>query len=251
MNRQGYIYGTKDHGPLCRASVGDMIAKSDRNPPWFVVSHDIEEVLVSEWPGRLFHVEVLEPVTIEETPLGSRIRADAKYVRAIGFKILAEIPVSRLFGAHGGAVCAVIDAAHRLDLSQAAKLSECRHGELDRLFSRAWSVWIDSVESQIPNYGYCLSAAKNGKHGSPINKGFLVLSAEVNARARLITGDGAFVEFDYYGEPEQCLNAQWSGALWSLLDAAMALGAPELLSTSENVKLMAAWQTLSATLDKN
>jgi len=76
--------------------------------------------------------------------------------------------------------------------------------------------------------------------GSPINEGFSVLHAVVFNRSKLIDGPDATQEDD----GEVWLKEPWSGADRALGDAALAKGAPDLLSDADRALLLQAWRAV-------
>lgn len=235
----GYVYvPDSDPGVFAGAAGGAVVRKSDRSPPWIVVDHTIESALVARWPGRLWRVSVLDAEGIEQAS------AHAHYTRALAVKVVEEVPASRLFGEHGGAVVAVLSFASRLDVAAAERLAQLRHPEADRAYSRAWRRWLDRVGSgsahDAPDYSGTLAAGQ-GPSRSPLNCGLSLVYRAVWERAEVVAGPGAFVED---AEGERALVPVWGTAASALLDAALALGAPSVAAEDEAV-LTAAWMAVN------
>lgn len=123
--RQGFVYvSVVDSTAMAKAEAGRTVRIPGRGPPWIAVDHELSSVVVARWPGRLWAVEIVDAVTAQDGAGG--LRADAGYTRAAAVKILHAVPVAALFGAHGAEVCAVIEAAAKLDLAGAERLAEMR-----------------------------------------------------------------------------------------------------------------------------
>jgi hypothetical protein len=232
----GYVYVPDSNpGAFASAARGVVIGNPDRSPPWIVVNHAIEWALVARWPGRLYRVVVLDVDGIEQ------VSADAHYTRAFAVKVIDEVPASCLFGEHGEAVAAVLSFASRVDGATARRLAEHRHPEADRAYSRAFRRWLDligcgSVHAES-DFSGTLSAGL-GPSRSPLNCGLALIHRVVSDRAEVVDGPEAFVEDE---DGERTLGPVWQTAASALLDAAMALGAPSLVSEDAAV-LTAAWK---------
>src|SRR5262249_21311274 len=112
--RRGYVYvGRDDPGAMAEAKPGARAQIAGRSPPWIVVDHDLTSVVVARWPGLLWHVEVVDPITRREQE-PSPLLPGARYTRAAAVKVLEQVPVAELFGAHGAKVCTIIDIAGEL-----------------------------------------------------------------------------------------------------------------------------------------
>jgi hypothetical protein len=106
------------HGPMAGAVAGARIRIPSLDPPWIVVAHGLDEVLVARWPGRLFRVISVSPSDEEErialARAGENLRADAGYTRVFAIDVLEQLRPSVLFGPHGEAVAEVVECAGRL-----------------------------------------------------------------------------------------------------------------------------------------
>jgi hypothetical protein len=232
----GYVYvPDSDPGVFAGATRGVVVRKPDRLPPWIVVDHAIQSALVARWPGRLWHVEVLDTDGVEQAS------AYAHYTRALAVKVTEEVPASRLFGEQGEAVVAVLSFASRLDAATTERLATFRHPEADQAYSRAWQRWLDRVGSR-PAHGESdfSGTLAVGPSRSPLNCGLSLVYRAVCDRAEAVVGPAAFVEDD---EGERALRPLWGAAASALLDAAMALGAPSVVSEDAAV-LTAAWKVV-------
>ena len=197
-----------------------------------VVDHSIESVVVAKWPGRLWRVAVLEAAVEQALP-------GANYTRAVSVKVIEEHPVSTLFGSNGELVCRVIEAAGAVVLEDVTLLAEAVHPEARRVYSRIWSRWLGRPAADgDESHADALAAPGNAGGRSPIGSGFTVLHSVLTGRARTLVGDAAFV-MDDGGDP--VFAPIWASAADAFLHAAMAFGAPELISLSDREVLTAAW----------
>jgi hypothetical protein len=240
---KGYVYAPDcQDGPMTGARTGVTIRKSRHGPPWIVVDHDVFSVVVARWPGRLWRVQVIEPAPDEDQPLGPP-KLPLRYTRAEAVQVEEELPVSFLFGPHGAAVCAIIDAAKTLSVEQAAALSSTRHPKAGQAYSRIWKAWLkdrgsSQADAQDDHEGTLALGAYPPT--SPVNSGLAVMANELHRRAVSLCGDAATVT-DW---EETWLARPWSGAQAALLDAALALGAPDFTSTADREILTHAWRTV-------
>ncbi len=216
------------------AKIGSTIRNPDRQAPWIVVDQSLESVVAAKWPGRLWKVEIIEAAP--EQPNSS-----AKYTRAVAVRVLGEESTSQLFGRQGVAVSKVIGKARVLELNDVQLLAKATNCRAREAYSRAWNNWLAQLDPTSPHCGEDLSGtlAISGKDTrSPIGVGFSVLCSVLAERARDLVGDAAFVVDD---EGEQSFAPDWASALDALLGAAMAYGAPELMSPADRDSLSSAW----------
>lgn len=214
---------------------GTTVHGEDPGPPWIPVSHTVDDVIVARWPGRLWRVEVLKRA-------GSQPSANASYTRAIAVRVLEERPVAELFGPHGDEVCKVIAVADRLTEQDFDQLRRVVTQDADGAYSRAWSKWISRLDPTSPHVnddlGGTLQVSVQGKR-SPINDGLSLVHHIVFDRACAIAGDAAYVRDDE--TDDIWLRPEWSPAGTALLHAALALGAPELMSEADRDLLLSAF----------
>jgi hypothetical protein len=224
-----------EDGPMARAVPGAIVRTPGAGPPWIVVDHSIQSVVVARWPGRLWEAEVVE--TAPEQP-----REGAGYTRALAVRIGRELPVAMLFGPHGEDVVRVIEAAASIEVAQAAELAARSSAPAREAFSRAWRGWLAKVAPDSihldSDHTSTLAVHAAGTR-SPIGAGFTVLDTVLMERAHTLVGDAAFIADD---DGELFPAEPWDGALQALLDAAMALGAPALASDADRAILIEAWE---------
>jgi hypothetical protein len=245
---KGFVYvAGKSESPLLHAKIGSCVRIKGRRPPWIVVDHTLESVIVaSQWPGRLLQVAVVDAVTEEDSLAAGagKLTLNVGYTTALAVRVLDELPTARLFGENGEAVCSVIDQAGKLELNQVSLLANARHPDAGKFYTRAWNNWLAQVDQNSEHRGKdhngVLAIVLNTKGAnSPINYGFSVIYVEITKCARKIGGPSAFgVDED----GEQYLDPVWAAASNSLVEAAMAFGAPELLGKKGRGVLAAAWR---------
>lgn len=247
--RHGFVYVANAHnGPMAHAKPGLMVRIPGRGPPWIAVDHELCSVVVARWPGKLWAVEIIDSITDRDLKAASQVglRSDAGYTRAAAVRILHAVPVPTLFGPHGEQVSVVIEAAATLTLAQAMRLGESRHRDADDAHRRIWRRWLVRENIPLDRYSDDLGgtlAIGASKMGSPIGQGLRVIHGVVGRRAEALAGptvwrvDAADPEGAWLAEP-------WSAASITLLDAALAFGAPDLVSSAEHELLTAAWRML-------
>lgn len=245
---KGLVYVSADEdSPLAEARPGAEIRNPNRHRPWIVVNHDATSVIAVKWPGKLWAVDIIDPATAaDQAEVGGPPMAYAGYTRAVGVLVTEELPLSMLFGPHGEAVCQVIEVARALTRDRATILSESRHPDAGRTYDRAFRAWL--TDQGLPIYAWeedfdgTLDARREGSRiGSPILGGLGIVHDQVAKRAASFDGDDAFTTDD---NEDSWLVRPWSGAGSALCDAALALGAPELVGPADHKILTTAWAAL-------
>ncbi len=234
-------------GPLAGAAIGDRVRTPFPGPPWIVVDHAIETVVVARWPGRLLRVASVPPAGEAERDALDRaaenLRADAGYTRVLAVDVLAELPPWTLFGEHGEAVADVLERASRLNMPDARDLAAARHQEADSAYSRTWQRWLDRQPNGAPyragDHSRLLAVPGAGRAGSPVGHGLTLTWTCVRDAARRCEGTAAFT---VDAEGDETLLEPWATAASALLDAAMALGAPDLAGSADAAVLTRAWR---------
>lgn len=241
---RGFVYVPHDQPHrLLDAALGELVANPAPTPPWIVVDHDLTTTLVTSWPGRLLVVDVDQRGSMEN------LRPDAGYTRAISVRVIEERDPAELFGPHGAAVVGVIESAVHLTLAEAHALGSVEDPEAARAYTTAWNAWLvaDDRSTSIhlgADHTGTLAIPERKRARSPIHGGFMVISSALRKRAIEVSGDAAR-NIDEEGESR--LAEPWRSAVGPLLHAAMALGAPDLVSADDRVHLLHAWKVLTAT----
>lgn len=234
----GFVYAPCSDGePLLDAAPGDVIRIEGSGPPWIVVNHAIESILVTGWPGRLCRVAVLEPAA-HQPGVG--------YTRAAAVTLEFEVPLGRLFGPHGDEVLRIIDQAASLGLDEVHSLAALTSKQASTAYLRAWNAWLENQHTTSSHAGADDSATPVASSGarSPVGAAFTIISSLLSERARDLVGDAAFVLDEEDGV--YVLIDSWAGASSALCCAAMAVGAPHLITASDKRLLERAWRDVFA-----
>jgi hypothetical protein len=232
--RTGFVYTPQDDaGPLTGREIGDVV-RIDSAPPWIVVDHSKDSIVFTNWPGSLWLVEILEAAPESE-------QVTSTYTRSKAVLLIETSTATELFGAHGPEVERILNQAARLELAQ---IETARPFGIDALnaYSHAWNSWItnrDSNEAASDHAG-TLGVGSRG-YDSPIGRGFVLLFNVVYKRAKAVEGDSAF-SVDEEGEIH--FVPRWQIAFDAARFAAMACGAPELVSEQERRILAASWGSI-------
>jgi hypothetical protein len=196
---------------------GARVRGTGGNPPWLVVDHYIDGIVVNQWPVRLWRVADIEPAP-PESQVGDW------YTRVISVGIVEEVPAWLLFGDHGYEVTRVIDAAARLEGGDAMSLAAARPETAGQIYAESWRRWLPHVPS-----------------GSPVGHALLLIHQAVERSARR-TGLPLF-RYDTIDEVEVLADSTWVAAGRACLEAALGLGAPHLVDPTEQALLTQAWRS--------
>ena len=242
---KGYVYRPRvDLGPFEDAAPNCIVSVGDKKPPWLVVDHDIETIVVSDWPGTLWLVEVIEPV--EQARLIASGQLGVPHTPAWAVRVIKEVATNYLFGVHGDEVCSIIHVATNLSFEQAAALGHNRHPDARSVNARAWQTWTEELDrgslASLDDGSAAMIAPSVVVAGSPVGTGLLVLHDELWKRASSVSGLAAFESTD----DETWLAEPWSEALSALVDTALACGAPRLMSPEDRQILLTAWNKVIA-----
>lgn len=211
-------------------------------PPWLVVDQAIASLILGgNWPGRLWRVRVTE--------LGdmSGLVANPGYWRAVALDLLEELPLAILFGPHGDRILALLARIEALTRDEAQCLSARLDADASAAYGRAWARWSQARGQGRSAHAHDwqgVIAAPSGRADdkSPIQSGFLLIHDQLRRRALELDGEHAVeVIIDEEGDAEESLAPLWQDASDAFLYAAMALGAPELVSAEDRAALMRAW----------
>ena len=208
-------------------------------PPWIAVDHELCSVIVARWPGKLWAVEMLDPITAADLKSAGQVglRPDAGYTRAAAVKILHAVPVATLFGQHGEPVCAVIEAAAALTLAQAKRLSEGRHRDAGAAQTRLWRRWLvrEGIPLRYDDLDGTLAIGAS-KAGSPLGMAPRTIHGEVGRRAETLAGPAVWL-FDRTDPEGAWLAEPWCTASTALLDAAFAFG-PRIFWSRQTMRFL-------------
>jgi hypothetical protein len=244
--RHGFVYVPKVHnGPMAYAEPGCTVRIPGRGPPWIAVDHQLASIVVARWPGRLWAVEIVDPITDRDLKAAGQVglRGDAGYTRAAAVAILHAVPVATLFGAHGAQVCAVIEVAAELTLELAVRLAGRRHRDAGDAHERLWRRWLTRENIPLERYNDLDGTLAIGasKAGSPIGQGLRVIHNVVGRRAEALGGPSVW-RVDETDPEGAWLAEPWCAASVALTDAALAFGVPDLVDGHDHEILAAAWR---------
>ncbi len=240
----GYVFvADKDVGdPMLAAAPGRIVRAAGRGPPWIVVDWDLSSVL-ARWPGRLWRVRILEAATKrDQAGRGGEPLPSARYTRAISVRVESEEDVAQLFGESGAGVIAVLEAGLRLDRASAERLASNRNAGAAAARDRAWRTWLDRLGVAHDGHPDLSDTLKYGGAvgDSPIGDGLSALHDVVFERACAVGGESATAS----DEEDSWLLPPWRGAFDALADAALALGAPDIIAPDDRAVLLAGWLSL-------
>ena len=229
----GYIYNSEDKlGIFKEAQTGQIVSNPDREPPWIIVNHSLQDTTVARWPGRLWRAEVLDAIE----PQNHR----GNYTRCASVKIIEPVATDCLFGRHGKKTEDVIAYANRLDIHMAENLARHRAKDAGPITSEGWHRWkvAADIKDDTPECDMeGVIMIGSGSHTSPIGHGLALVHRGVWESAKREVGDAAFDQ----DEEEMWLKPPWSEAGSVMLETAWALGAPQYFSEAELETLLQAW----------
>jgi hypothetical protein len=232
----GFVYvGKGDSSLMTAAAPGTRIGSAVDKPPWIVVDHEPQSIVMAKWPGRLWKVRVVHRAA--QQPL-----AYASYTRATAVDVLEEVPLAVLFEHNAEAVVEFLNSISQLTVEKVAALAESPDDEAARVHNAAWDRWLASADPASPSVGqeHAGTIAMGAKApGSPVGRAPSVLYSQLIKRAQEIAGDAAFA----VEEEEQYFRHPWSQAATCLQHSLFAIGVAEhLLSTSERAVLRRAYE---------
>lgn len=234
----GFVFITENESIAWQGvSGGDTVRNANTEPPWIVVNHSLGAVLVSRWPGRLFRVAILEKAKEQPFPY-------TNYTRAVAVLVVEELRACALLGERGAALAIILDRISTLTLAEAFALSIALQPLSREIYSTAWKNWLANTDrnSNYPddNHEDTLQI-RVGNDVSPVGYALSLISSKMLNQGRAVSGPAA-IAIDVEGEAE--LQAPWNGATSALLYAAMAYGAPDLLTLQQAAVLKFPWETV-------
>jgi hypothetical protein len=123
-------------------------------------------------------------------------------------------------------------------------LAAARHPDAGHAQARVWSRWLTRENIPLVDRYRDLDgtlAIGASKAGSPVRQGLRVIHNVIGRRAEVLAGPSVWLLDE--SDPEGGWLAEpWYAATVALLDAALALGAPELAGGKDVHILTAAWR---------
>lgn len=232
--RRGFIYSPHDaESPLNSGKAGDII-QLESTPPWIVVDHYKQTIVMTNWPGILWLAEGIEPASESDQP-------NDIYTRSRSVRLIEPATTAELFGQNGRDVEKVLDQAAGLQLNQLLNIQRIDH-QLQQLYSDAWNSWANGLHQGAAHYDHLYTLAKGTRgNESLIGKGLLLLSNVFHKLAQKLEGEAAFI-VDDEGEIE--FVPKWHHAFDAARHAAMAYGAPQLFSIEDQPRMATPWNTI-------
>ncbi|RAN36568.1 hypothetical protein [Hyphomonas pacifica] len=238
----GYVYvaNSKRDDRFRMARPGDIIRNDNPEPPFIVVSHTTEDIILTDWPGTLWTAEVVEDSAAQED--------ESDFTRATAVRLVERLPAHTLFGPHGEAVAWVADRATRLTYEEADLLTAHRAPGAARAYANAWLNW-DGLTPSSREYTEWEGIISIGVEApfSPVGRGLRTVFGAVVAQAWRVQGEDAmYTEDGVEEDPDLHLVEPWASAALCLVEVAMALGAPDLLTQGDRKLLTDPWRVLTS-----
>lgn len=241
---QGFLYLTEDSNrELFETPVGEKFIKPNRQPPWLVVNHTLDGVLVTKWSGRLLKVQILDQDT--EKDINKGLVKDIWYTRTMGIEIIEEIPCETLFNPEGSVITKILDFTTNMTQDDANILSQFNLVDAYKIYSNTWNRWLttqdpSSIHLNQDHSNTLAIYPKNSRN--TLNRSFSVISNLVSKRAKELLGELAFT-LDEDGE--YILSESWAYSRDALMQAAMAFHGQEFVSNEERKVLLKPWNSVA------
>ncbi|KCZ55910.1 hypothetical protein HY29_09905 [Hyphomonas beringensis] len=235
-----YVANSKRDDRFRTARPGDIIRNPEPEPPYIVVSHNTDDIILSDWPGTLWTAEVIDANAPQED--------EGDFTRATAVRLVERLPAHTLFGPNGEAVAWVADRASGLTYQEADLLAEHRAPGAASAYAKAWLNWEGLTPSsrEYTEWEGIISIGSEGPF-SPVGRGLRTVFGAVVAQAWRIQGDDAmYAEGGPEEDPDLHLVEPWASAALCLVEITMALGAPGLLNAEDRKLLTDPWRTLTS-----
>ncbi|MFE2582849.1 hypothetical protein [Streptomyces sp. NPDC059378] len=171
---------------------------------------------VVQWPSSLWRVADLELMR----PIPA-----ARWLRCRAFTVMEQVPAWLVAGPHGDVVEWVITQTRTLTGAQADALAALSDDGEEALKRTLWARWL-----------------RDHHTGSPVGCALTTLNRVITEAARRV-GPQLFGPDDEE-EVDVLTDPAWLRAFGAAYTAALALGAPELLTPQENAVLARRWTTV-------
>lgn len=242
--------------------VGDVAQHDTQQGRWTCVDHHLHRVILTQWPGHLYKVAVIDFVSNDVEP---KLSKNPSYTRALSYAVIEVMKPYQLFGAYGHQVCEILEWIATASYDDMARLGDLIHPRASAIYSNAWHVWLKDIDLKAWNdwhqhidlktvdFDICSEnviawPTQSENPDSPINNGFYLISSLISEKAKNLDGENAWITMekeDEDDEDEQCLAPLWSKANFALLHAAMGFGAKQYLKEEELECLTYAWSEIN------
>jgi hypothetical protein len=235
---QGYVYVADSENELFKnVKAGDIVIKKDKSSPYIVVDHRLESIIISNWPGKLYKVEILDPS--KEKDINKGLVKNIWYTRTFGVNILEEVSVKVLFGKHGKSVVNLANFIKTITEENVINLAKFDNKDNKHLYSKAWKNWIELHDKTHPfleeeHINTLKLRLKDSSVSSPINQGLSVIANQLDKRAEELVGDSAYTTNE---DGDLCLQPTWAKAQDILLHAGMSFATDPILTATERASL--------------
>jgi hypothetical protein len=218
----GFVYvSAEDQGPMATAATGLTIGRFTDDPPWIVIDHTAQSIVLAKWPGKVWKVRALRKAPQQPYSYAGYIRATAVYVED-------EMPLSVLFEHNGEEIVELLNRISKLTIDEAERIVALSDEDAARIHNQIWDRWLalEDPSSTFINQDHDGTIAVGSKAPrSPVGNATSVLHSQLAARAREISGEHAFVTD---GE-DQYFNPKWAKTAACLQHALFAIGVDEKL----------------------
>ena len=227
----GYIALHRKSGLPPTFAVGQRVSRPSAEPPWIVIHEEVEDAAPLRWPCTLFKAQA----HLVLSPQNHR----GRYTRCQEIEAIEMVDTRHLFGKHGDKVVEILDRILLLTENEAEALAKTRDEKSEGFYGLAFSRW--SQKEGPTNYRGVIMAQGPDHYGSPIAKGFSLISITVDDRAETLTA-GKAKRIDDEGEIYWA--PPWQNAKLALFEAAMALGAPQFVEEHEAEVMLRPYRAL-------
>jgi hypothetical protein len=173
---------------------------------------------VLRWPSSLWRVE---------DPQWARpVRSGDRWKRCRAFTVVEQAPTWLVAGPHGYAVQWVVNRARALTADQVAALVALPGDDEEPLSVALWKHWLQGHRGD-----------------SPVGCGLMTLVHAIDEAARRVGGPELF-GLDQRDGVVVLSDPVWQDAGHAAYGAALAFGAPDLLSPEQNAVLARRWTTV-------
>lgn len=230
----GYISVPQSEAREKNLKLGKVFKLSSMEPPWLVLHKTARGAYISE-PHRRYFVQVQQiiPDTVQ-IKFGGQVPKTNKYLRMHSAIIVEELNLYDQYGPSGAQVVQLLDQVSVLSCYQAAILGVSRHPDAERTRVQ--------LEEKIGYGTLGIDQYSKNSHfpaASPFGAGYEI-HHRLGERATELMGKSAWLTYPDDLEGAELVDF-WSTPYSALFDAAIAIGAPEVITSSERQALIHAW----------